>query len=71
MCIDKSRFIHAYGPKKKVLIMPTNYTIKLIEKTAKLKVKKISNIKNIYLRPKSGLSISCLSLIILVLTFLV
>ena len=47
MCIDKSRFIHAYGPKKKVLIMPTNYTIKLIEKTAKLKVKKISNIKNI------------------------
>ncbi len=46
VCLDKSKFIHAYGPKKKVLIMPTNYTIKLIEKTAKLTVKKISNIKN-------------------------
>ena len=45
MCINKSKFIHAYGPKKKVLIMPTYYTIKLIKKTAKLKVKKISNIK--------------------------
>ncbi len=46
MCLDHSKFIHAYGPRKKVLIMPTNYTIKLIEKTAKLVVKKISNIKN-------------------------
>ena len=46
MCINKSKFIHAYGPKKKVLIMPTNLTIKLIQKTAKLKVKRISNIKN-------------------------
>ena len=45
MCINKSKFIHAYGPKKKVLIMPTDFTIKLIKKTAKLKVKKISNIK--------------------------
>ena len=44
LCIDNSRFIHAYGPKKKVLIMPTNYTIKLIKKTANLKVKKICNI---------------------------
>ena len=45
MCLNQSKFIHAYGPKKKVLIMPTNFTIKLIKKTAKLMVKKISNIK--------------------------
>ena len=45
MCINQSKFIHAYGPKKKVLIMPTKYTIKIIQKTAKLTVKKISNIK--------------------------
>ncbi len=46
MCLNKSQFIHAYGPKKKVLIMPTNFTIRLIQKTAKLIVKKISNINN-------------------------
>ena len=45
MCISQSEFIHAYGPKKKVLIMPTNMAIKLIKKTANLLVKKISNIK--------------------------
>tara|TARA_B100001063_G_scaffold33198_1_gene26494 strand:+ start:228 stop:980 length:753 start_codon:yes stop_codon:yes gene_type:complete len=45
MCINQSNFIHAYGPKKKVLIMPTNFTIKLIEKTANLIIKKVSNIK--------------------------
>ena len=44
VCLNKSEFIHAYGPKKKVLIMPINKTIKLIKKTANLKVKKISNI---------------------------
>ena len=43
---NNSKFIHAYGPKKKVIIMPINYTIKLIYKTANLLVKKISNIKN-------------------------
>ena len=37
--------IHAYGPEKKVLIMPILKTIKRIRKTAKLKVKKIANIK--------------------------
>ena len=42
---NKSKFIHAYGPRKKVLIMPTNRTIELIEKTANLKVKKVSNIR--------------------------
>ena len=46
ICLNQSKFIHAYGPKKKVLIMPTDLTIELIKKTAKLKVKKISNIKN-------------------------
>jgi len=46
MCISQSKFIHAYGPKKKVLIMPTDLTIKVIQKTAKLMVKKISNIEN-------------------------
>ncbi len=48
ICINKSKFIHAYGPKKKVLIMPTNHTIKLIEKTANLFVKKISSIVKNY-----------------------
>ena len=47
ICLNKSRFIHAYGPKKKVIIMPTVQTIKLIDKTANLKVKKVSNINNI------------------------
>ena len=37
ICLNRLKFIHAYGPRKKVLIMPTNRTIKLIEKTAKLK----------------------------------
>ena len=46
MCLNQSKFIHAYGPKKKVLIMPTNFTIKVIKKTAKLTVKKVSNIKS-------------------------
>ena len=45
LCLDKKKIIHAYGPKKKVLIMNTKKTINLILKTAKLKVKKISNIK--------------------------
>ena len=46
ICLKNNFFIHAYGPKKKVLIMKTDKTIKLIEKTAKLKIKKISNIKS-------------------------
>jgi cell wall-associated NlpC family hydrolase len=44
ICLNKSKFIHAYGPRKKVLIMPINSTIELIKKTANLKVKKITNI---------------------------
>tara|TARA_X000000368_G_C23047524_1_gene719812 strand:- start:2073 stop:2825 length:753 start_codon:yes stop_codon:yes gene_type:complete len=46
VCIDQKKFIHAYGPKKKVLIMPTKFTIRIIKETAKLTVKKISNIKS-------------------------
>ena len=46
ICISKTRFIHAYGPKKKVIEMSTIQTIKLIDKTANLKVKKVSNISN-------------------------
>jgi cell wall-associated NlpC family hydrolase len=46
VCLNRSKFIHAYGPKKKVSIMPTNFTIRLIKKTANLYIKKISNIKN-------------------------
>ena len=46
ICLNNSKFIHAYGPKKKVLVMPTNFTINLIQKTANLKVKKISSIYN-------------------------
>ena len=39
-CINSKKLIHAYGPKKKVIIMPIQKTINLIEKTANLKVKK-------------------------------
>ena len=46
MCLSQLKFIHAYGPKKKVLIMPTNLTIKVIQKTARLTVKKVSNIED-------------------------
>ena len=45
ICINRSNFIHAYGPRKKVLKMPTEFTIDLINRTANLKVKKISNIQ--------------------------
>ena len=44
VCINSSNLIHAYGPKKKVVIMTIHKTIKRIEKTAKLKVKKVFKI---------------------------
>ena len=44
ICINSKKLIHAYGPKKKVIIMPIKRTIYQIEKTANLKVKKISRI---------------------------
>ena len=45
ICINSSQLIHAYGPEKKVVIMPIKKTILRILKTANLKVKKISSIK--------------------------
>ena len=45
ICINSLQLIHAYGPEKKVLIMPIKKTILRILKTANLKVKKISSIK--------------------------
>ena len=44
ICINSKELIHAYGPKKKVLIMKIKDTIKIIKKTANLKVKKIFKI---------------------------
>ena len=44
LCINSKKLIHAYGPKKKVIIMPIYKTIKIVEKTANLKVKKICRI---------------------------
>jgi len=38
LAISKKKLIHAYGPFKKVVIMPIKKTIDRIEKTAKLKV---------------------------------
>ena len=46
ICLNSKKLIHAYGPEKKVLIMPILKTISRIEKTAKLVVKKISSIRN-------------------------
>lgn len=46
LCLNQSKFIHAYGPRKKVLIMGIKETINRIEKTANLKIKKVSNIRN-------------------------
>ena len=45
ICLNSKQLIHAYGPEKKVIIMPIIETINRIEKTAKLKVKKVSRIK--------------------------
>ena len=44
LCLNRKEFIHAYGPQKKVLIMPIKKTLKIIKKTANLDVKKVSNI---------------------------
>ncbi len=46
ICLNSKKLIHAYGPKKKVLIMPIIETINKIQETAKLKVIKISKIKS-------------------------
>ena len=44
VCLNSTKLVHAYGPKKRVIIMPIRKTIDLIEKTANLKVKKITRI---------------------------
>ena len=44
MCLNSKQLIHAYGPKKKVIIMPIAKTIRKIQETAKLKIKKVSKI---------------------------
>ena len=45
ICLNSKKLIHAYGPEKKVIVMPILETINRIYRTAKLKVKKISRIK--------------------------
>jgi uncharacterized protein YgiM (DUF1202 family) len=44
ICLNSKKLIHAYGPKKKVLIMPIIKTINRIRETANLEVKKIARI---------------------------
>ena len=44
VCLNSKNLIHAYGPEKKVIVMPIQKTIKRIEKTANLRVKKIFKI---------------------------
>ncbi len=44
ICISSKKLIHAYGPMKKVIVMNTKSTIEKIYKTAKLKIKKITEI---------------------------
>jgi hypothetical protein len=44
ICINSKQLIHAYGPEKRVIIMPITKTIKRIHDTANLKVRKISRI---------------------------
>ena len=46
MCLNSKQLIHAYGPEKKVIIMPIIETINRIQKTANLNVKKVSRIKD-------------------------
>ena len=41
VCLNRSKLIHAYGPRKKVLTMDIKETIELIKETAKLEIKKI------------------------------
>ena len=44
ICVNSKKLIHDYGPRKKVVVMQINETIKIIEKTPNLKVKKICRI---------------------------
>ena len=44
ICVNSKQLIHAYGPEKRVIVMPISKTIKRILNTADLKVRKISRI---------------------------
>ena len=44
ICLNSKKLIHAYGPEKKVLMMPIIKTINRIRETANLEVKKIARI---------------------------
>ena len=44
ICLNSKYLIHAYGPEKKVIIMPIIETVNRIKRTANLKVKKITKI---------------------------
>jgi len=44
VAISKKKLIHAYGPAKKTIIMGIDQTIRLIKKTAKLKILSIKKI---------------------------
>ena len=46
ICINRHKLIHAFGPRKKVIIMSIKKTISEIKKNSKLKVLKIYNINN-------------------------
>ena len=43
--LSKKKLIHAYGPKKKTVIMDINETIKRIKKSANLSVTSIKRVK--------------------------
>ena len=45
ICLNSKKLIHAYGPEKKVIIMPIKETINRIQRTANLKIKKVSNLQ--------------------------
>ena len=46
ICINRHKLIHAFGPRKKVIIMSIKKTISEIKKNSKLKVLKIYNIND-------------------------
>ena len=46
ICLSNTYLIHAYGPKKKVLIMKINKTVKEIKNNSKLEVQSIINESN-------------------------
>ena len=44
LALSSKKLIHAYGPKKKTLIMDISKTIKLIKKTANLEVASVKRL---------------------------